>query len=328
MDPEKLNSVSPVQKGRHRPYTPEEIEDIHSSFHNVHSDRIDLFVYGTLMSDEHVKLLLNHSVKSEEAVLHNYMRVVPPGAFYFTVKQFGAVTNGRLLKDLTPEDIEKIDAFDNYDEIRVDLKNELDEAYASTMSYALKIRDARIKRSQDLERKIVDNLFELELKNTIFKIEFNLENKKFYDNGIDEVNFMVTFNKGEALKPLQKVASGGELSRFMLALKSILSSNMKDQTIIFDEIDSGVSGKVAYSIAQKIHSISEYAQVLCITHLPQVASICEHHISLSKEINNGRTITVVNELEIDDRITEIAKMISNGEATESSINLAKELIIK
>ena len=113
MDPEKLNNVSPVQKGRHRPYTPEEIEDIHSSFHNVHSDRIDLFVYGTLMSDEHVKLLLNHSVKSEEAVLHNYMRVVPPGAFYFTVKQFGAVTNGRLLKDLTPEDIEKIDAFED-----------------------------------------------------------------------------------------------------------------------------------------------------------------------------------------------------------------------
>ena len=113
MNPEKHDNVSPVQNGRHRIYTPEEIEDIRNSFHNVRSDRIDLFVYGTLMSDEHVKLLLNHSVKSEEAVLHNYMRVVPPGAFYFTVKQFGAVTNGRLLKDLSPEDIEKIDAFED-----------------------------------------------------------------------------------------------------------------------------------------------------------------------------------------------------------------------
>lgn len=98
---------------RHVDCTPDELEDIRNSFYNVHSDRIDLFVYGTFMNDAHVKLLLNHSVESEQAVLHNYMRVVPPGAFYFMVKQFGAVTNGRLLKDLSPEDLERIDAFED-----------------------------------------------------------------------------------------------------------------------------------------------------------------------------------------------------------------------
>ena len=102
-----------VSTGRHRPYTEEEAEEIRDAFRNVRGDRVDLFVYGTLMSDAHVKLLLNHSLESEEAVLHNYMRVVPPGAFFFTVKQFGAVTNGRLLKDLSPEDLEKIDSFED-----------------------------------------------------------------------------------------------------------------------------------------------------------------------------------------------------------------------
>lgn len=108
-----LGGKKTVTTGRHPAYSEDEVESIRNSFHNVRSDRVDLFVYGTLMSDAHVKLLLNHSVESEEAVLHNYMRVVPPGAFYFTVKQFGAVTNGRLLKDLSPEDIEKIDAFED-----------------------------------------------------------------------------------------------------------------------------------------------------------------------------------------------------------------------
>lgn len=223
---------------------------------------------------------------------------------------------------------EKIDSFENYDFKIGELEKALTDAYNKTMAIALEIRALRQEKSSQLEKSIVDNLIDLELKDTLFKIEFNLENTKFFENGIDEVNFMVTFNKGETLKPLNKVASGGELSRFMLALKSILSKNMVNQTIIFDEIDSGVSGKVAYSIAQKISSISEFAQVLCITHLPQVAAICDNHIALTKEVVNGRTITVVNELELDDRIREIAKMISNGDISDSSISLARELIQK
>ena len=223
---------------------------------------------------------------------------------------------------------EKIDSFENYDFKIGELEKSLTDAYNKTMAIALEIRALRQEKSSQLEKSIVDNLIDLELKNTLFKIEFNLENTKFFENGIDEVSFMVTFNKGETLKPLNKVASGGELSRFMLALKSILSKNMVNQTIIFDEIDSGVSGKVAYSIAQKISSISEFAQVLCITHLPQVAAICDNHIALTKEVVNGRTITVVNELELDDRIREIAKMISNGDISDSSISLARELIQK
>lgn len=168
---------------------------------------------------------------------------------------------------------------------------------------------------------------DLQLKNTVFKIAFNdISELKFYENGIDEIDFLITFNPGEPLRPLSKVASGGELSRFMLALKAILFTKINLQTIVFDEIDAGISGSVAYSIAAKIKQISKQAQVLCVTHLPQVAAAADHHISVTKRVTGDRTSTEITRLDYSGRVNEIGEMISNGAATLASKALAAELL--
>ena len=153
------------------------------------------------------------------------------------------------------------------------------------------------------------------------------ETENFYSNGINEIDFLISFNKGEPLKPLNKIASGGELSRFMLAIKSISCLKDLQKTFIFDEIDSGVSGEVAFSIGLKIRDISKNNQVICVTHLPQVASVATEHLNISKKIiDENRTITSIKKLSEEEKIESIALMISNGKITDASIALAKEFL--
>jgi len=173
----------------------------------------------------------------------------------------------------------------------------------------------------------MENLADLQLKNAEFKIVFNDDNK-FRKDGIDEVDFLITFNPGEPLRALSKIASGGEMSRFMLALKALVSEKLDLQTIIFDEIDNGDSGAIAHSIAKKLKKLSEKTQVLCVTHIPQVASIADHNYRIQKQVEGERTTTQVEELGYEGRIEEIAKMISNGRVTQASKNLAMELLRK
>ena len=138
---------------------------------------------------------------------------------------------------------------------------------------------------------------------------------------------MISFNKGEPLKELNKVASGGELSRFMLAIKAVSCTKVMNKTFIFDEIDSGVSGEVAFNIAKKIKEISKENQVLCVTHLPQVASTADTHYNIEKEVlDSNRTRTSVKVLDYEGRVKNIALMISKGSLTEAAINLAKEFL--
>lgn len=210
-----------------------------------------------------------------------------------------------------------------------DLKNKVDQYYFKTLNIAKNIREERINISKSLILGVKKHLQDLQLKNVVFDIVFNEideENINFKKDGIDEIDFLISFNKGEPPKPLAKTASGGELSRFMLALKTVLGSSLTQQTKIFDEIDHGVSGAVAYSIGEKIKYISKTSQVLCITHLPQVASISDHHFKISKKIEKDRTFTEIIELNEQEKIKEIAAMISKGDPTPASINLAKELI--
>lgn len=221
----------------------------------------------------------------------------------------------------------ELDLIENYDFYLQELKSKTDNSYIKTINIAKDIRDKRIKLSKELSVAIKNHLQDLQLNNVVFEIKFNdLDNIIFNNDGIDEIDFEISFNKGEPLKPLSKVASGGELSRFMLAMKTALNDKIDLQTLIFDEIDNGVSGSVAYSIAQKIKFISKKSQVLCITHLPQVASICDHHYQISKSVDNNRTYTIIKELNLEERTFEIAGMISKGNPTEASLNLAKELL--
>ncbi len=222
---------------------------------------------------------------------------------------------------------DEINSIENYDELIVKLEKQVKEAYSKTLAEAMKIREKRLMLASDLEKNILSNLSDLKLKNTKFSIEFNeLDNLSFKTNGIDEIDFLISFNIGEPIKPLSKVVSGGESSRFMLALKVLLIEKLNLQTIIFDEIDSGVSGEIAYSIAGKIKELSKKFQILCVTHLPQVAAISDQQLNISKEIVNKRTVTIIEELSKDNRVIEIAKMISNGVVTEASKNLAIELL--
>ena len=221
----------------------------------------------------------------------------------------------------------ELELITNFDDIIKDLKKKLDSSYQETYDIALKLREERVKYATLLEEKVIENLKDLELKNTSFKISFD-GGTNFNKDGIDTIDFLVSFNKGEVLKPLSKVASGGEMSRFMLALKVVIGANLPQQTKIFDEIDSGVSGSVAHSIALKIKEISKLSQVLCITHLAQVASVGDNHIKISKGVSDNRTYTITKTLAHDERILELASMISNGNVTNNSINLAKELLEK
>ena len=216
---------------------------------------------------------------------------------------------------------------ENYDYLINDLKKKKDDLFNQTLNIAKNISREREEESKKLVNEVIANLSDLMLKNVRYEIEFK-ESDSFLKDGIDICDFLVSFNKGEPVKPLSKVASGGELSRFMLAIKTVLGNKLPQQTKIFDEIDSGVSGAVAYSIANKIESISKTSQVLCITHLPQVASVSDNHIKISKKIENGRTFTLINVLNREEKVLEIASMISNGSATDASINLAREMIKK
>jgi len=140
------------------------------------------------------------------------------------------------------------------------------------------------------------------------------------------VEFYISTNPGEPLKPLVKIASGGELSRIMLALKTIFSKHQGITSIIFDEVDTGVSGRVAQAIGEKIYQISIDSQVLSITHLPQVAALCDHHYYISKEVIGNRTKTAVKVLSSDSRIKEIARMISGAKITQATEEHAREMI--
>ena len=223
----------------------------------------------------------------------------------------------------------ELDFIENYDVYLEDANKKLDLSLTNTYNLGLKLHDARSKVAKLLEVDVKNNLVDLQLKNALFEIRFNeISKDNLYKDGLDQIDFLVTFNKGEPLKPLSKVASGGELSRFMLAIKTSLGKSLPLQTKIFDEIDHGVSGAVAFAIGKKISSIAKSSQVLCITHLPQVASIANHQLNISKYVDGNRTYSVVKELTDEERIIEIAKMVSNGNVTNASIETAKELLNK
>lgn len=221
-----------------------------------------------------------------------------------------------------------LEAIENFDITKKELEDQVNNYYKETLNKALEIRDIRINNAKNIVEEISSHLQDLHLNNVNFEITFNkIEEVSFQKDGIDQIDFFISFNKGEPMKPLSKTASGGELSRFMLALKTVLGDNLPMQTKIFDEIDSGVSGNIAYSIGKKLHKISEKSQVLCITHLPQVASISDNHYKISKIVDeNGRTITKIELLSLEDKIIEVASMISNGKPTEASIKYAEELV--
>lgn len=202
---------------------------------------------------------------------------------------------------------------------------EVEKAYQDAFKLAQHLSNKRRQSAHELEKAIHKQLSALYMDKAIFKVKFK-ENKELTENGLDDVEFYIQTNPGESMGPLAKIASGGELSRIMLALKTIFSQKQGVTSIIFDEVDTGVSGRVAQAIAEKISQIAQTSQVLCISHLPQVAAIADHHYYISKKVVDGRTETRVEKLNAKTRVKEIARMLSGSEITELTMEHAEELI--
>lgn len=224
------------------------------------------------------------------------------------------------------EDLEmKVAAFNNRETYLNDLKKQLDIAYQETKSIAEQITRLRQSKAKEFTELVTKELKSLYLDKVVFKVDFKLVD--FQKNGQDNVEFLISTNAGQTLKPLNKVASGGEMSRIMLAIKILSLSSSSVETIIFDEADTGVSGKVAESIGAKMKYISKQHQVLCITHLAQVAAFAKNHYLIQKSSNDNYTNVKIKELSYDQSINEIAKLISGKEVSQESINHAKNLKI-
>ncbi|WP_163652825.1 DNA repair protein RecN [Listeria sp. PSOL-1] len=206
-----------------------------------------------------------------------------------------------------------------------ELEAKCDQLKAEAEQMAEKLSLCRKKAATLLEKQIKEELNQLYMDKAIFKVEFE-KTKQLGKDGYDQVAFHMSTNPGEPLKPLAKVASGGELSRMMLALKSIFSKHQGITSIIFDEVDTGVSGRVAQAIAEKIYTVSVGSQVLCISHLPQVAAMADYHFYITKEVIGKRTKTSVDVLIGADREVEIGRMIAGSEITELAKSHAKEML--
>ncbi|OHO29209.1 DNA repair protein RecN [Staphylococcus sp. HMSC034C12] len=219
----------------------------------------------------------------------------------------------------------EIAKIENYEESTSQLKEEIDLLYEKVIKYGQSLSKERRIVARTLRDHIVAEIQNLQMKDANLEISFqSLETPTI--EGIEFVEFLISPNKGEPLKSLNKIASGGELSRIMLALKSIFVESRGQTAILFDEVDSGVSGQAAQKMAEKMRDIAKYIQVICISHLPQVASMSDHHLLISKLSKNDRTTTQVKKLKKEDKIDEIARMISGASVTELTRENAREMI--
>lgn len=221
---------------------------------------------------------------------------------------------------------EEIETLQNKETHIEQLQKELNSLKKDLVLEAKELSTIRQKYAVQLTKLIHKELKELYMEKTVFEVMFNSDYESFSSTGSDKVEFYISTNPGEPLKPLSKIASGGELSRIILALKSIFSKHQGVTSIIFDEVDTGVSGRVAQAIASKIYHVSVDSQVLCISHLPQVAAMADTHLYIAKNTQNGRTKTSVKPLDNEEKIKEIGRMISGVEITDLTKEHAKELL--
>ena len=210
------------------------------------------------------------------------------------------------------------------DEKLEELKCEYVILLEKTKKLAVKLSEERKKTAVDFSEKVCNELKFLDMPNVQFLVDF--KEVKLCENGIDEAEFLISANVGEVPKPITKIASGGELSRIMLALKTVMAHKDKIETMIFDEIDSGVSGRAALKVANKLKQVSNGKQVLCVTHLSQLMSYADTHYLIEKAVRDGKTFTSVTILDFEGRKHEIARVISGGEITQTQLENAEEML--
>lgn len=226
---------------------------------------------------------------------------------------------------------EQIELESNHEKLQ-DLTAQIHSRFTEYKKEAAELSKLRHAHARILEEKIKIEISVLGMKKAEFRINFrslpdNDENlDKIKDKGNEEIDFLISPNPGEELRPLRKVASGGELSRIMLALKSIGKERDRNKTLIFDEIDAGIGGKTAEFVAQKLQSLAKYNQVICITHLPQIASFATHHYKIEKNISQNRTFTTTKKLNFDERVEELSRLLSGSHITQTTLQNAREML--
>ena len=204
------------------------------------------------------------------------------------------------------------------------LKKKLSKAEKTAWEAAFALRDNRKAAAEAMTKRILTELAQLDMPRVQFSCEFT--ELELTPNGADRVAFYMSANAGEALKPLSKVASGGELARIMLAMKNVLAEKDNVNTLIFDEVDTGVSGRAAQKVAEKLRAVAAHKQVLCVTHLPQLAALANTHLLIAKAERDGRTYTTVTPLDIEGRKRELARIIGGTNITETTLKSAEEML--
>ena len=204
------------------------------------------------------------------------------------------------------------------------LKGKLKKAEQDAWKVATALRNNRKQAAEEMSTRILTELSQLDMPRVQFQCNF--EELELGSNGVDAVAFYMSANAGEALKPMSKVASGGELARIMLAMKNVLAERDQVNTLIFDEVDTGVSGRAAQRVAEKLKSVATHKQVLCVTHLPQLAALADTHLLIAKEERQGRTYTTVTPLDFEGRKRELARIIGGANITDITLKSAAEML--
>ena len=204
------------------------------------------------------------------------------------------------------------------------LKKKLKKAEKEAWDAARVLRENRKETAKSMSERILMELAQLDMPRVQFEVQFT--ELELTSNGADSVAFYMSANAGEALKPMSKVASGGELARIMLAMKNVLAEKDQVNTLIFDEVDTGVSGRAAQKVAEKLRSVAKHKQVLCVTHLPQLAALANTHLLIAKSEREGRTYTSVTPLDIEGRKKELARIIGGTNITETTLKSAEEML--
>ena len=223
--------------------------------------------------------------------------------------------------DKAKKELDEIEFADDHLE---KLKKKLAKAEKTAWEAALTLRDNRQQTALSMSDRILTELTQLDMPRVQFSCQFT--ELELTPNGADAVAFYMSANAGEALKPMSKVASGGELARIMLAMKNVLAERDQVNTLIFDEVDTGVSGRAAQKVAEKLRSVAAHKQVLCVTHLPQLAALANTHLLIAKAERDGRTYTTVTPLDIEGRKKELARIIGGTNITETTLKSAEEML--
>ncbi len=297
-----------------------DVKEVDSELSKIY-DSID----GILDSIENVKDMLETKLDSTDYSPDELNKIEERLDLLYDFKGKYGDTEQDML-DFLEESIAQRSVLVNSDEEIERLSLEYDNVYSATLELAQALSDNRKTVAEELEKRVKAELEYLDMPKIKFIVDFAKGNLS--SNGFDKIEFLISTNPGEPPKPLSKIASGGELSRIMLAIKNIIASSDSIDTLIFDEIDTGVSGRASRKIGLKLKNVSKHTQVICVTHSAQIASVSDNHLLIEKSFEKERTFTSVKPLDFDGRKYELARIMGGLEITDSLLKSAEELLLE